>query len=126
MTGLTTAAGIWATAGIGMAIGAGMYAVGIAGTVLVLLTQYWLHSTSWWGIPDACALTLRVNEEKGSVGDVTRAVQAAGAQLISMSVSHKKSGVMKLDLYLKLPAGVQQYEIAETLEKEPFIAEVEE
>ena len=35
--GLTTAAGIWATAGIGLAIGAGMYGVGIAATVLVLL-----------------------------------------------------------------------------------------
>ncbi len=35
--GLTTAAGIWATSGIGLAIGAGMYTVGIAATVLVLL-----------------------------------------------------------------------------------------
>lgn len=35
--GLTTAAGIWATSGIGLAIGAGMYGIGIAATVLVLL-----------------------------------------------------------------------------------------
>lgn len=35
--GLTTAAGIWAISGIGLAIGAGMYGVGIAATVLVLL-----------------------------------------------------------------------------------------
>lgn len=35
--GLTTAAGIWATSGIGLAIGAGMYNIGIAATVLVLL-----------------------------------------------------------------------------------------
>ena len=35
--GLTTAAGIWATAGIGLAVGAGMYAVGISATLLVLL-----------------------------------------------------------------------------------------
>lgn len=35
--GLTTAAGIWATSGIGLAIGAGMYAIGIVGTILVLL-----------------------------------------------------------------------------------------
>ncbi|WP_300728271.1 MgtC/SapB family protein [uncultured Bacteroides sp.] len=35
--GLTTAAGIWATSGIGLAIGAGMYAIGIAATFLVLL-----------------------------------------------------------------------------------------
>lgn len=35
--GLTTAAGIWATSGIGLAIGAGMYSIGVATTVLVLL-----------------------------------------------------------------------------------------
>lgn len=35
--GLTTAAGIWVAAGIGMAIAAGLYAVGIASTVLSLV-----------------------------------------------------------------------------------------
>lgn len=35
--GLTTAAGIWATSGIGLAIGAGMYGIGVIATILVLL-----------------------------------------------------------------------------------------
>ena len=35
--GLTTAAGMWATAAIGMSIGAGMYILGISATVLVLI-----------------------------------------------------------------------------------------
>ena len=35
--GLTTAAGIWATSGIGLAVGAGMYEIGIAATLLVLI-----------------------------------------------------------------------------------------
>ena len=35
--GLTTAAGIWVAAGIGMAIAAGLYAVGIATTALSLV-----------------------------------------------------------------------------------------
>jgi len=41
--GLTTAAGLWATAGIGLAIGAGMYPVGIFATVLVCLVQVVMH-----------------------------------------------------------------------------------
>lgn len=41
--GLTTAAGIWATAGIGMCIGCGLYTVGIASTLLVLLVNICLH-----------------------------------------------------------------------------------
>ena len=35
--GLTTAAGIWATSGIGLAIGAGMYTLGISATILTLM-----------------------------------------------------------------------------------------
>lgn len=41
--GLTTAAGIWATAAIGLALGAGMYTVGVLCTVLVILLQISLH-----------------------------------------------------------------------------------
>lgn len=41
--GLTTAAGIWATAGVGMAVGAGMYVVGIGVTLLILLVQLIMH-----------------------------------------------------------------------------------
>ncbi len=36
--GLTTAAGIWVTAAIGLLIGAGFYVVAVAGTVLVIVT----------------------------------------------------------------------------------------
>ena len=43
VTGLTTAAGIWATSGVGMAIGAGMYVLGIGATIIILVAQYVLH-----------------------------------------------------------------------------------
>ncbi|MBQ3124394.1 MAG: MgtC/SapB family protein [Clostridia bacterium] len=42
--GLTTAAGIWATSGIGMALGAGMYRIGIFTTIIMLVIQYFLHA----------------------------------------------------------------------------------
>lgn len=35
--GLTTAAGVWATSGIGLAIGAGMYVLGVSAAVLTLV-----------------------------------------------------------------------------------------
>ena len=41
--GLTTAAGVWATAGIGMACGAGLYFVAIGGTLIMILVQCVLH-----------------------------------------------------------------------------------
>lgn len=41
--GLTTAAGIWATAGIGLAIGSGMYVIGILATIIIAAAQFIMH-----------------------------------------------------------------------------------
>ena len=41
--GLTTAAGMWATCGIGMAFCAGLYAIGVFGTLLLIVMQLLLH-----------------------------------------------------------------------------------
>jgi len=41
--GLTTAACIWATAAIGLAVGAGMWGIGIAAAILVTLLQVAMH-----------------------------------------------------------------------------------
>ncbi|MBQ6235988.1 MAG: MgtC/SapB family protein [Clostridia bacterium] len=41
--GLTTAAGIWATAAIGLAIGAGMYVIGLIGTLIIAAIQIVMH-----------------------------------------------------------------------------------
>lgn len=48
ITGLTTAAGIWATSGVGLAIGAGMYVVGITATVIIIAAQILLHKNFRW------------------------------------------------------------------------------
>ena len=41
--GLTTAAGVWATAGVGMACGGRMYVVAIGATAIILLFQFVFH-----------------------------------------------------------------------------------
>lgn len=43
--GLTTAAGVWATAGIGMAMGKGLYLLAIGCMVLIIAGQFFFHST---------------------------------------------------------------------------------
>jgi putative Mg2+ transporter-C (MgtC) family protein len=52
--GLTTAASIWATASVGVAIGAGSYVLGIGGAVLVVGTLFGLRRVSTllqrWGV----------------------------------------------------------------------------
>lgn len=42
--GLATASGVWATAGVGMAAGAGMYIVATGATIIIILAQCLLHA----------------------------------------------------------------------------------
>ncbi len=42
--GLTTAAGVWATAGVGMACGGQLYVIAIGATALIITVQYIFHS----------------------------------------------------------------------------------
>ena len=46
--GLTTAAGVWTTAGIGMACGGGLYFLAIGATAFLVFIQWLLHRN--WGI----------------------------------------------------------------------------
>lgn len=48
ITGLTTAAGIWTTSGVGMSIGTGMCSVGIASTIIIIVAQLVLYLRDGW------------------------------------------------------------------------------
>lgn len=58
ISGLTTAAGIWATSGIGMSIGAGLYLPGIILTVMILLVQTVFRNFKWMKGHNAKQITL--------------------------------------------------------------------
>src|SRR5699024_7402865 len=58
--GLTTAAGIWATAGIGLAIGGGMYEIGIISGLLVIIGLEFLKRIFGPVIPKTITLTIEM------------------------------------------------------------------
>jgi putative Mg2+ transporter-C (MgtC) family protein len=87
--GLTTAASVWVTAAIGVAVGAGMYELSVVTTALVLFSLWPLRTM-------ARRLGLKGQEERrlvvelegrGAVGDLVAAVEAAGATLESVRSS---------------------------------------
>lgn len=71
--GLTTAAGIWATAGIGMAVGAGMYFVGIGVMIIIFVGQIALHGRlSWLTSPKVEKLALVIENEEEAMERLLR------------------------------------------------------
>ena len=47
ISGLTTAAGVWATSGIGMAIGSGLYIPGVVLALMILAVQILFRNFKW-------------------------------------------------------------------------------
>ena len=62
--GLTTAAGIFATAAVGMSVGSGLYVIGIFATALILLVHFIMHKVQL-GRDKAvfCELTIKINDD---------------------------------------------------------------
>ena len=77
--GLTTAAGIWATAAVGMTIGSGLYFVGVVSTLLIIILQIVFH-TFLIGFDKVLANDVR-NDVVVSLKNTPEAVSAFKAQL---------------------------------------------
>ena len=76
--GVTTAAGLWVAAAIGLACGGGMYDIAIAATLMTIL----------------CMETMRIITKK--IGEKIFSVSVTGADpevLVSLAETFKKSGV---------------------------------
>ncbi|MBE7036943.1 MAG: MgtC/SapB family protein [Ruminococcaceae bacterium] len=118
ITGLTTAAGIWATAGVGMAIGSGMYVVGIAMTLLILLVQIVLHSDNSWFRPSKLKrLTFSCPENPRTQSEITEMLQKKGITVSDVSMKKdSKNNLVEFSLLLEIPEDVPVSEIINEFE----------
>ena len=113
INGLTTAAGIWATAGIGMAIGAGLYFPGIAATFLVFLVQVVFHRNfKWIKIPIARQIIIQADDNRDSITFIQETFREYHLEIIDLKASKTESGLMEIELYVKMPP---KYEISKLL-----------
>lgn len=96
--GLTTAAGVWVTGGVGVAIGAGMYALGIACTVLTVFIQIVLKRV-FARIDDPAdnGITVHIPDGPGAVEAFTASLEARGMPVRVSHMSHK-DGMLILTL----------------------------
>ncbi len=83
--GLTTAAGIWATSGIGLTIRAGMYVIGISGTILALIG---LELLNFLFKPAAHSLSVSFRiEEKAVMHDILTSLEEKGILITSYELN---------------------------------------
>ena len=97
--GLTTAAGIWATAGIGMALGAGMYTIGIACTLGMIIIQLLLHKFMPFSENmETNIITIKVNEGSQGLDQITEELTKAGIMITGIRFKKPVTLRRKIDL----------------------------
>ena len=112
VTGLTTAAGIWATSGIGMAIGAGMYTVGIGATLLIIMAQILMH-IDYHRSKNARLKTLSIKgvTEPGYRKSIMAQLEEMNIQIYNTSVEQVDEQTRNYVLTIELPATVDEDDI---------------
>ena len=115
--GLTTAAGIWATAGIGLAIGSGMYLIGIFTTAVVAIIQILMHKYTI-GVDSTVLGHLKCiapNEEAFRKA-LTAYIAKRRIQVQDMKIDFLEDGSASYSLTLRMRHDVTVNDVSEFLE----------
>lgn len=106
VNGLTTAAGIWATAGVGLALGAGLYLIGIVSGLLIILLQTIMHRIGFFAQVARCGnLKLVVMQKSGAVKTVEDFLEREKVEVSSTTIRKNKKDEIKLEFEVIYPPG---------------------
>ena len=110
ISGLTTAAGIWATAGVGMAIGAGSYFVGICSGILVVVIQIILHKVTFLSMePYRGVIKMNTTDSEHVLEELRENFTKENIRELDMKMTRgKEQGEAKIELMLLFPTELER------------------
>lgn len=112
VSGITTVVGLWATLGIGMAIGAGMYALGIGTTLIILVLQWALHKNLWIvKKPTRVQIRIRLDNNRQAYEKVAKELEEYKISMYQIKFHRKGSGDFQLHCQAMIPAGLSREDI---------------
>ena len=124
--GLTTAAGLWTCAIIGLAIGAGYFEAALLSTIIILLAEIFFSRFEYWVLENAKNINIYV-EYTGNenLDSVIRLLKSYRIVIIDLEIT--KSGVNSCAIFqLQLPKKVSHDKIMTSISASEGIISVEE
>ncbi|MEA1960024.1 MAG: MgtC/SapB family protein [Bacillota bacterium] len=118
--GLTTAAGLWVVACIGLAVGAGLYVPAIASTVLILFVLIYFvrfeqHLT---GMRLYKGIVMVVDDEPGMVGIIGNILGDLAISIKNINLTRLEGEEqLEIELLLQLPSEVSISQVVEELSR---------
>ncbi len=127
IVGLTTAAGVWATAAIGLAIGSGLYFVGIAATTITILGQILLHGKiSFLSSPKTETLTLQIVDEPDAIKFLQEIFEDNEITIINLkSKRDEKSSLIDVKAVIRIYESFNITKFLNILQSKDFIKSLE-
>lgn len=126
--GLTTAAGIWVTAGIGLAIGSGLYFVGGVATIVIILGQVLLHSRiKWLSSPKTELLLLEIANVPGAVQEIHKLLTHEEITLINFKAKtdDELPDRISLEIIMRTDEWFDMCKLICTLQDNPLVKSAE-
>jgi len=125
--GLTTAAGIWAVAGIGMAIGAGLYYIGLFTTAFVLTLQILMHKSFF--LYDRHAIVQRldvvVEDVPHALDRIAELLQKRCLAVLESHVTRSDEGILRCRYVVSLNATQGNQPITSSIMEMPGVRSVD-
>lgn len=126
VSGITTAAGIWATVGIGMACGAGMYLISFMTTLTLLILQFIFHRNFKWAKPTGIEqVTLRVTGPEDVRNILENTISSKKIGISNIQAKRINAQTIELKIYVKFPDHYNIYDIVTMLEENPNIHSID-
>lgn len=124
--GLTTAAGLWATVGVGMASGARMYLLAIFSTLLIILVQVLTHNCPRLERSDIEQhLRIRVARAQGAAALVEELLTVRKMTIFNIQATKIDPEITEISVTVKCPEGYDPVCLFELLDTESNIISIE-
>lgn len=124
VVGLTTAAGVWATAGIGMCIGSGMYVIGLATTLIIVAAQTVLHmQVNWLAVPKTKQISIRVENSPDILMKLLKSLEEQKLTIINYKASEYPADcrLLQLDCAVEVGKNYDEKQLLSLMNKETSI-----
>ena len=114
--GLTTAASLWAVAGIGMASGAGYYVGALATTVLVLVVLLFFSRLEKRLLQGHYhVVSMELSDRPGQLGAVASLLGTLEISIVTIQISDQDNDRAQLEMGLKMPPGMEVHQAVNSL-----------
>jgi len=116
--GLTTAAGLWVVACVGLAVGAGLYAAAIitAALILFVLIYFFRFEQRITGMREYKAFVMVVDDRPGQIGRIGSVLGDLGVSIKNINLNHlDDEDGLEVEVMLFLPTSIHPSDVIESL-----------